>query len=179
MPRAWRTMWITNLPHGATRVHGNFMWITNLPQGPPCCKMVIHMLCPAGKCFRNDAICLKKLNLWLRDDHGRTPLWIASFHGHRQLVSFLLKQRANPNKAANDGTTPLFAASQGKTVLYNNLLILIIILLIEGHIEVVKLLVAYQADPERKDRAGQNALHAASLNGNADVVKYLLITSRL
>ena len=27
MPGVWASMWITNLPHGVTWVHGNFMWI--------------------------------------------------------------------------------------------------------------------------------------------------------
>ena len=58
---------------------------------------------------------------------GRTPLFMASWKGHSEVVSMLLaKQGVDVNQAMNDGCTPLFIASQ------------------EGHSEVVSMLLAKQ-----------------------------------
>ncbi|KAF5829326.1 ankyrin repeat-containing domain protein, partial [Dunaliella salina] len=43
---------------------------------------------------------------------GRTPLWTASFNGHREVVHLLLNKGAVVDKANNAGATPLFVASQ-------------------------------------------------------------------
>ena len=56
---------------------------------------------------------------------GITPLFIASYEGHAEVVSLLLgKEGIDVNQANNNGITPLIAASQASRVAVAKLLLL-------------------------------------------------------
>ncbi|XP_014237151.2 ankyrin-1-like [Trichogramma pretiosum] len=42
-----------------------------------------------------------------KDNHGRTPLWLAAFRGMRHIIKFLLTAGADPSLACEDAKTPL------------------------------------------------------------------------
>ena len=80
------------------------------------------------------------------DDSGKTPLLITltSYRfDNGGLSETLLEQGADPNRSANDGTTPLMAAASN------------------GHGQALKALVAAGADLDVQDRHGRTALHHA------------------
>ena len=45
------------------------------------------------------------------DNEGKTPLWIASFHGHLSTVKYLVSQGADINQIDNDGKKAIWASS--------------------------------------------------------------------
>ena len=80
------------------------------------------------------------------DDSGKTPLLITltSYrYDNGGLSETLLEQGADPNRSANDGTTPLMAAASN------------------GHGQALKALVAAGVDLDVRDRHGRTALHHA------------------
>jgi ankyrin repeat protein len=89
-------------------------------------------------------------------DDGTTPLFMASQHGHCDVVEALLRGGADVNKAKNDGTTPLFMASQN------------------GHCDVVEALLRGGADVNKANNDGATPLYIASEKGHCDVVEALV-----
>ena len=63
------------------------------------------------------------------DEHGRSPIHLASWHGHTDTVELLLDRGANIEEKDNDGDTPIYRAAEG------------------GHTDTVKLLLDRGADP--------------------------------
>lgn len=51
---------------------------------------------------------------------------------------------------------------------------LLLLCVLIGHVEVVKLLVSRSADKSCKDKQGYTPLHAAAASGHIEIVKYLL-----
>jgi len=78
-------------------------------------------------------------------DQGFTPLLIAISYKHKDLVRYLLEQKADQNKAQSNGpqNTPLHLA-----VIINN-------------VEIVHMLLEKKADPNAKNRADNTALFEA------------------
>jgi len=85
-----------------------------------------------------------------------TALMAASFNGHTEVVSLLLKAGADVNAKNNDGETALMLASAF------------------GHTEIVSLLLKAEADVNAKDKQGWTALMDASCSGHTEVVSLLL-----
>lgn len=48
----------------------------------------------------------------VRDEYGQTPLHIAALHGHCDVVSRLLSEKANINAQDRNGWTPLHCATR-------------------------------------------------------------------
>ena len=94
--------------------------------------------------------------IMMQDHCGCTPLYVASQEGHIGVVEQLLKAKANPNIAANDGRTPLYTASE------------------KGHIGVVEQLLKAKAESNISANNGKTPLHAASCNGHSQIVQRFL-----
>ena len=84
-----------------------------------------------------------------------TPLIEAANQGHTEVVSLLLHEKADPNKANSEGVTPLQLSA--------------------GKIDVVKTLLDGGAKPNKEDNNGWTPLHlAAHVYNSKDVVQLLL-----
>ncbi len=95
-----------------------------------------------------------------QDDQGETALHIAARFGHKECARILLDghdgQRANMEVAENSfGWTPLFIAC------------------VDGHIEVVRMLIVAKAHLERLDTSGWTAKEHAALRGHMDIAVVL------
>ena len=89
---------------------------------------------------------------------GFTPLGLATFFGHLELVKYLLEKSADVNLAARNSmkTTPLHsAAARRRTAIAR--------ILLEGGAEV-----------NARQTSGVTALHSAAHNGNLELLKILL-----
>lgn len=81
------------------------------------------------------------LNLSVQNDHGATPLWLATKLGNTHIVRQLLDAGSNVNKQRDSGGSPLFIASEA------------------GHTELVELLLRAKADPRVPRTDGATPLH--------------------
>jgi len=101
-----------------------------------------------------------KVDVNSRNEFSLPPLLItAAYEAHPQtlhVVRLLLENGANPNIRADDGTTPLHAASYC------------------GNLDVVRLLLKSGADVEPDDVKGRTPLQTASEGGHHEVAKLLL-----
>lgn len=129
----------------------------------------------------------------VKNSAGNTPLIIASSLGDTMSVQALLAYRADVNAANNDGNTALIYAARynhpntimaltapltlqykadlnmqnkkGETALYWAAM--------KGHEQVVKILLAYDADPSLKTTGGKTALDMAEKYKREDVIMLL------
>jgi len=134
--------------------------------------------------------------------NGRSPLFIASFFGHNEIVEMLMdhshkmrKKQMNHgqldvNQCDSKGFTPLFVAAQNGhtkivTMLLKNMADVnqaeqrghtpLWISALRGHVEVVRVLLSHpNIDIDYKDLSGVTALWAACQNNNSEVVELLL-----
>ena len=100
------------------------------------------------------------VDLNYQDDQGETALHIAARFGHTDCAKILLKghdyQTADIEVAESSfGWTPLFIAC------------------VDGHIDIVKILIAANANLERLDTSGWTAKEHAALRGHMDIAKVL------
>lgn len=97
-----------------------------------------------------------KINLFSID--GFTPLGLASFFGHKELVKILLNNEADPNIAANNSfkVTPLHSACA------------------VSNYEIAQLLIKNGADVNAKQMQGVTPLHSAAHNGQTNLVRLLI-----
>jgi ankyrin repeat protein len=99
--------------------------------------------------FFRDLVILDRLDLIKKfspfelspDMNGETILHLAAAYGRSQIVEFLIKQKLDLEAQNNEGYTPVFVAG-----LCRNL-------------EVVKLLLAYGANPSHKNNYGETLIH--------------------
>ncbi|KAK6814087.1 hypothetical protein RU639_010128 [Aspergillus parasiticus] len=127
-----------------------------------------------------------------KNNFRRTPLHLASLHGHIEIVILLLERGADVEAKDTDEWTPLINASfEGHAEVVNALLergadieakgtneyTPLMYASAQGHIEVVRLLLKHGADLMDCDRIGNTSLHLAAYNGQAKVVETLLETS--
>ncbi len=89
---------------------------------------------------------------------GYTPIGLAAFAGHGEIVEFLLAQGADVNAVSRNEFryTALTGAVSG------------------GHTEIVRVLVANGANVNHRYAGGFTPLIEAAASGNADIVKVLL-----
>ncbi|KAG2244383.1 hypothetical protein Bca52824_093756 [Brassica carinata] len=91
-----------------------------------------------------------------RDKHSRTPLHLAAWAGHNEVVSYLCKNKADVGAAAVDDMGAIHFASQ------------------KGHLEVVRTLLSVGASVKSITRKGLTPLHYAAQGSHLDLVKYLV-----
>ncbi|KAK9699069.1 hypothetical protein RND81_08G150900 [Saponaria officinalis] len=91
-----------------------------------------------------------------RDKHSRTPLHLAAWAGHANVVSALCRHKADVGAAAMDDMGAIHFAAQ------------------KGHVEVVKTLVSEGASVKGVNRKGMTALHYAVQGPHVELTKYLL-----
>ncbi|XP_059305239.1 uncharacterized protein LOC132056865 [Lycium ferocissimum] len=91
-----------------------------------------------------------------RDKHSRTPLHLAAWSGHAQIVEYLCKNKADVGAAAMDDMGAIHFAAQ------------------KGHLEVVRLLVSSGVSVKSCNRKGMTALHYAAQGSYLELIKYLL-----
>ena len=100
------------------------------------------------------------VDLDYQDDQGETALHIAARFGHTECAKILLEEH-NGQKVEMEiaeksfGWTPLFIAC------------------VDGHIDIVRILIAAQARLERLDTSGWTAKEHAALRGHMDIAKVL------
>ena len=125
----------------------------------------------------------------MKDEDGRTALMYAAYNGHVEVIKKLIEKGALVNQRDNYGRTALMMASSGPYPQAAKLLLdnyadpnladkaeqftPLMYAAAEGHLEVVKILLAYRADPLLKDIDGDNAQTFASRNGHNEVAALL------
>ncbi|CAF9932971.1 MAG: Glycerophosphocholine phosphodiesterase [Alectoria fallacina] len=100
------------------------------------------------------------VDLDYQDDQGETALHVAARFGHTECAKILLEERdgqkADMEVTENSfGWTPLFIAC------------------VDGHIDIVRILIAAKADLERLDTSGWTAKEHAALRGHMDIAEIL------
>lgn len=91
-----------------------------------------------------------------RDKHSRTPLHLAAWAGHEQVVSYLCKHKADVRAAAVDDMGAIHFAAQ------------------RGHSEVVRILLTSGVSVKACTRKGFTPLHYAVQGSNLDLVNLIL-----
>lgn len=123
------------------------------------------------------------------DQGGATALMYAAFNGHSEIVILLVDAGAKINKRDSlDRTALLYCATgpfpetakilldrgaEPNTVDSNEHFSPLMHAAAEGHLEVVKVLIAYGADRSLKDVDGDDAASFAAQSGHMHVVEYL------
>lgn len=88
--------------------------------------------------------------------HGWTPLHYAAFAGHARLVAKFLQHRANINAKTQIDLTPLMVATMN------------------GHLDVVQILLKHNADTMPRDANGRSARDHALARGNTTIADELI-----
>ncbi len=90
------------------------------------------------------------------DRHGMTPLALAAWNGHSELVEALAMRGANLERRNRNGLTPLFCAMD------------------RSRWDMARCLMANGADPFTRGFRGRSLLHEAARHGEADLAQVLL-----
>jgi ankyrin repeat protein len=129
-----------------------------------------------------------KANVNIPDNNGATPLIVASLNGNTNIVTILLVYGGDVNATLNGKTALQFAIEYEYTKIVkilaaeietdlnrpnNNGATPLIIAVLNGHIEIVKILLDLGADANAKDSNGWTAHDLASETGHTDIVKLL------
>ena len=91
--------------------------------------------------------------------NGWTPVKLACYMGHLEVVKLLLDQGANLSTTNNSGRTPLYSACT------------------KGHLEIVKILLDQGANLSTATNDGWTPLHSACDNRHLEIVRVLLSNS--
>eukprot|EP00933_Yihiella_yeosuensis_P015726 TRINITY_DN13621_c0_g2_i1.p1 TRINITY_DN13621_c0_g2~~TRINITY_DN13621_c0_g2_i1.p1 ORF type:complete len:739 (+),score=148.89 TRINITY_DN13621_c0_g2_i1:90-2306(+) len=129
----------------------------------------LHHAAELGDTKLCELLCKHKANVNLPVYNGKTltgynggrftPLFIASDNNREETVAALIKKKADPKLASDDGRTPLHAAAS------------------KGLVSVCSKLLAANADPNALtagDIGGMTPLHAAAHQGHSDVIDLLV-----
>jgi len=147
-------------------------WCLNLNKATRSCEMLhkvmrevkgrngrtqLHYFAWKGmKSSVNRMLLMKGIEVESRDIYGNTPLILALYGGHIEIVKILLNHGAKIESKSNRDATPLYCACQ------------------EGHLPVVNLLINKGANIEAMNINGWRPLYAAAWNGHLEIVKALI-----
>ncbi|RIA93421.1 hypothetical protein C1645_677435, partial [Glomus cerebriforme] len=125
------------------------------------------------------------------DKQGETALYLASALGNVRVVKLLLKNNANPNICNGDNVTPLIISSYnghtdtvkalldkgGVNINYQDNLwkTALSFAALEGHPQIVELLLKKGANVNLADKLGWTPLMLAAYAGRANICRQLLI----
>jgi hypothetical protein len=91
------------------------------------------------------------------DNLNQTPLYYASREGKQHLIDYFVNEgNCKVNQVDTYGQSPIFYACR------------------EGHLDTIKKLVSYGADPDLVDNNGQTPIFYAIKGGRNDIVEFLL-----
>lgn len=101
-------------------------------------------------------IIVEKFDVNERDQHSRTPLHLASWAGHADIVQLLCENGAQVNATAADDMAAIHFAAQ------------------KGHVNALKMLLAGGAKVTLHTRKGLTSLHFAVQGGHNDVIRVIV-----
>ncbi|XP_075508454.1 uncharacterized protein LOC142545266 [Primulina tabacum] len=117
----------------------------------------LHEAARSGDIEAVQAVCsANPLAVDSRDRHSRTPLHLAAWSGHAEVVNYLCNNKADIGAAAMDDMGAIHFAAQ------------------KGHLEVVKILHTSGVSIKSYNRKGMTALHYAAQGSHLELVKYLV-----
>ncbi|XP_059657013.1 uncharacterized protein LOC132303672 [Cornus florida] len=127
------------------------------PQGSSNLGEELHAAARSGDLNAVQLICSSNpFAINSRDKHSRTPLHLAAWSGHAEVVSYLCKNKADIGAAAMDDMGAIHFAAQ------------------KGHLEVVRILLSSGISVKSCNRKGTTALHYAVQGSHLELVKYLV-----
>jgi ankyrin repeat protein len=149
----------------------------------------LHEAALAGNTERAATLINHTYNVDTPDGEGHTPLMLAAFNGHTAIAALLLDKGADVNRKDPQKLTSLHFAASGP---FPEMVIMLLergadinsaenadrftplmYAAAEGHLEVVKILVAHGADIAMKDKDGDTAESFARKNNHTEVAGYL------
>jgi len=155
----------------------------------PVLDISIHQAALEGQINLVRKLLTEGLDAKTLDEDGRTPLMYAAFNGNDEIIKLLIGKGALINTCDTNGRTALMMASSGpypatvKTLLDHqadpNLIdkeehfTALMYAAAEGQLDVVRILLAYNADPALKDVDGDDALTFARNNGHTAIASLL------
>ncbi|KAG0460821.1 hypothetical protein HPP92_021118 [Vanilla planifolia] len=117
----------------------------------------LHAAARAGDLRAVESICSSDpLAINSRDRHSRTPLHLAAWSGHANVVKYLCNHKADAGAAAMDDTSAIHFASQ------------------KGHVEVARILLSFGVSVKTTNRKGMTPLHFAVQGSHQELIKYLM-----
>ncbi|KAK4800401.1 hypothetical protein SAY86_020888 [Trapa natans] len=125
--------------------------------GPPRSGEELHAAARSGDLIAVQTILASNpLAVNSRDKHSRTPLHLAAWSGHLQVVSYLCQHKADAGAAAMDDMGAIHFAAQ------------------KGHVEIVKALISSGVSVKALTRKGLSPLHYAAQGAHLELVRYLV-----
>ncbi|KAL2472222.1 Ankyrin repeat family protein [Abeliophyllum distichum] len=117
----------------------------------------LHAAARSGDLKAVQAICsANPLAVNSRDRHSRSPLHLAAWSGHAEVVNYLCKNKADIGAAAMDDMGAIHFAAQ------------------KGHLEVIRILLTSGVSVKSCNRKGMTALHFAAQGSHLEIIKYLV-----
>ncbi|XP_071170966.1 serine/threonine-protein phosphatase 6 regulatory ankyrin repeat subunit B-like [Mytilus edulis] len=125
----------------------------------------------------------------VRDESGRTPLWLSCMRGNEAVVNVMLRHNCGANICDNKNSSPLYiAACKGNENIVQQLLgyncdpdldnidkrTPLLIAASEGNDIIVKLLLKHKCNPNKVDKDGVTPLLVATRWGRKHIVELLL-----
>jgi len=130
----------------------------------------------------------RKHNVDVREENGRTPLFISAAQGAEDFVDLLIRHEAKIDAVDKFGNTPMYYAAAGGHVGVVEILLeggakvnnqnrrgltALMIAASEGHLAVVQILIDSKADASLTDFTGRTAWEWAQRGNRRHVVRYM------